>query len=116
MKGPRRCLKRLCVDASYFAPNTASLSPLAAVKRKRVRAGILICSPLAGFRPMRALLLRLRKTPRPLSRSTPSFFSCLTTRGELVEQPLGLLFLDTHFPRQVCGQLCLCHLFVTSST
>jgi hypothetical protein len=36
--------------------------------------------------------------------------------GELVEQPLGLLFLDTHFPRQVCGQLCLCHLFVTSST
>ena len=45
------------------------------MKRKRVRAGILICSPVAGLRPIRALVLRLRNTPRPAKRSEPSFLS-----------------------------------------
>src|SRR5215469_447580 len=93
----------------YLAPKTASLNPLAAVKRRRVRAGILICSPVAGFRPMRALLLRLRKTPRPLSRSTPSFLSCLTTRAvSSSSSPLDCFFSIPTFPaRYVVNCACV---------
>jgi hypothetical protein len=50
--------------ATAVTPSTDSFSALAGVKRSRVRAGILICSPVAGFRPTRAASLRLRKTPR----------------------------------------------------
>src|SRR5260370_21864646 len=64
----------------YQAPSTMSFNALAGVKRSRVRAGILIASPVAGLRPIRALLLRLRKIPRPAKRSEPSFLSSRTTR------------------------------------
>src|SRR5262245_2848624 len=39
----------------FLAPRTESLSAFAAVNRNLVRAGILIASPVAGLRPMRAL-------------------------------------------------------------
>jgi hypothetical protein len=47
---------------------------LAGVKRSRVRAEILICSPVAGLRLARAASLRLRKMPNPANRIEPSFF------------------------------------------
>jgi hypothetical protein len=53
--------------ADAVPPSTESFSALAGVKRSRVRAGILICSPVAGLRPMRAANLRLRKMPSPFS-------------------------------------------------
>src|SRR5712692_5676844 len=62
------------------APSTESLSAFAGVKRRRVRAGIFISAPVAGLRPMRALVLRLRKIPSPARRSDPSFFNSRTTR------------------------------------
>jgi hypothetical protein len=37
--------------ATAVTPSTDSFSALAGVKRSRVRAGILICSPVAGLRP-----------------------------------------------------------------
>jgi hypothetical protein len=43
------------------------------LNRSRVRAGILICSPGAGLRPIRAL--SLRNTLRPASRNKSSFLS-----------------------------------------
>ncbi len=73
-----RCISRF---ANYLAPRTMSLSAFAAVKRSRVRAEILITSPVAGLRPIRALLLRLRKIPSPANRSEPSFFSSLGQRN-----------------------------------
>src|SRR6202034_1795192 len=66
--------------ATAATPRTESFSALAGVKRRRVRAGILICSPVAGLRPTRAASLRLRKMPKPASRIEPSFFSSRTTR------------------------------------
>jgi len=54
--------------ATAVTPSTDSFSALAGVKRSRVRAGILICSPVAGLRPTRAASLRLRKMPYALSR------------------------------------------------
>src|SRR5216684_3543056 len=91
---PRRCQEKDepqdHVAASRFvivqtsvaqrAPSTESLSAFAGVKRRRVRAGIFISAPVAGLRPMRALLLRLRKIPSPARRSEPSFFNSRTTR------------------------------------
>jgi hypothetical protein len=54
--------------ATAVTPSTDSFSALAGVKCSRVRAGILICSPVAGLRPTRAASLRLRKMPYALSR------------------------------------------------
>jgi hypothetical protein len=53
--------------AEAVPPSTESFSALAGVKRSRVRANILICSPVAGLRPIRAASLRLRKMPSPFS-------------------------------------------------
>src|SRR6266498_1772862 len=39
----------------YFAPRTASFAALATTNLRRLRAGILIASPVWGFRPIRAL-------------------------------------------------------------
>src|SRR5579875_3978194 len=61
-------------------PSTESFRDFAGVKRRRVRAGILICAPVIGLRPIRALFLCLRKLPRPARRSEPSFLSSRTTR------------------------------------
>ena len=50
----------------------------------------MICSPVAGLRPKRALSLRLRNTPSPTRRSRPSFLNCLTTNSlSIVELDLG---------------------------
>src|SRR5581483_460519 len=64
----------------FLLPRTASLSAFAAVNRSLVRAGILIASPVAGLRPIRALAWRLRTMPRPARRRDPSLVSSRTTR------------------------------------
>src|SRR5256886_17377504 len=65
----------------YRAPSTESFNALAGVNRKRVRAGILICSPVAGLGPKRALSLRLRNTPTPAKPSKPSFLGWRETKS-----------------------------------
>ena len=87
-----------------------SLSALAAVKRSRVRAEILIASPVVGLRPIRALLLRLRKIPSPANRSEPSFFSSTNhQRSEFLERGLGLLLGDPDFLSEMRCYLRLRH-------
>src|SRR6266568_8510060 len=56
-------------DEGYFLPFLLnwSLSALAGVILMAVRAGILICSPVAGLRPMRALRSTSFTLPRPPS-------------------------------------------------
>ena len=50
----------------YFeAPSMASLQAFATVSLTTVLAGILICSPVAGLRPSRALRLLSLRIPRP---------------------------------------------------
>jgi hypothetical protein len=72
------------LDAGFFfaagadTPKTDSFNALAGVKRNRVRAGILMDSPVAGLRPMRAFSLRLRKIPKLAERIDPSFLSSRT--------------------------------------
>jgi Acetyltransferase (GNAT) domain len=72
------------LDAGFFfaaggdTPKTDSFNALAGVKRNRVRAGILMDSPVAGLRPMRAFSFRLRKMPKPAKRIDPSFLSSRT--------------------------------------
>src|SRR5215831_12043193 len=78
---PRRRLEADRTQNYFFlAPRTESLSDFAAVNRNLVRAGILMASPVAGLRPMRALDWRLRKIPSPARRRDPSFLSSRTTR------------------------------------
>lgn len=59
------------LDAGFFfaagadTPKTDSFSALAGVKRSRVRAGILICSPVAGLRTTGiAVLSRMKNHTR----------------------------------------------------
>ena len=53
----------LCAGPDYF--KTASLNDLAARKRTTVLALILMGSPVAGLRPMRALRCAFTARPRP---------------------------------------------------
>src|SRR5215468_1793884 len=74
-----------CVQATHTArpppqpmSYTASLSSLAARKATFLLALILIGSPVAGLRPMRAARLRTCRMPRPLMRMRSPFLRCLT--------------------------------------
>src|SRR5581483_3954630 len=93
-------------------PSTASLSDLAGVKRRRVRAGILIFSPVAGLRPIRALVLRLRKIPSPARRSEPSFLSSRTTRPVSSSSTLLASFFEILTLSARCAATCDCVIII----
>ena len=82
-------------DAS--APKTDSFNALAGVKRSRVRAGILICAPVVGFRPMRAASLRLAKNAQT-RQADRTFLLQLThhQRVKFIERQLRVLLADAN--------------------
>src|SRR5262245_12911141 len=56
-----------------------SLRALATVKRTTVLAGILMASPVAGLRPIRALRLTTLNLPRPFIGTSPPFLIVFST-------------------------------------
>jgi hypothetical protein len=70
---------------------TRIVSPLAGVRRKRARAGILNCSPVAGLLPTRAISLRFQK----ISPSRNQLF---------IERPMPLE-AERLFSAQTCGPM-----------
>src|SRR5262249_45814750 len=76
---------------AYFAlPSTDSLKVLATEKPTFLRAGILIGSPVCGFLPMRAFILRSRKIPNPgILTDSPFFtlFVTVSTRQSRISSP-----------------------------
>src|SRR2546422_10948894 len=61
-----------------FGGTILSLAALATRNLTTVLAGILIASPVAGLRPMRALRLALTSLPIPGKVKAPTFFVCAT--------------------------------------
>ena len=73
-------------------------------------AGILIDSPVAGLRPMRALRSTRTSLPIPGSTKTPFFFTSLTARlARAVQNRARLLIRDFACFRQPTNQLGLRH-------
>src|SRR5262249_51737207 len=68
-------------DRTYFrlVPSTVSLKVFATEKPTFLRAGMLIGSPVWGFRPTRAFIFRSLKMPRPGIFTFSPFFTVLTT-------------------------------------
>jgi len=96
--------------ATAVTPSTDSFSALAGVKRSRVRAGILICSPVAGLRPRRAASLRLRKIPIPARRIEPFLFQLANNEHiEFIEGLLGVFLSDANGLNQMLHNLRLRH-------
>jgi hypothetical protein len=96
--------------AAAVTPNTDSFRALAGVKRSRVRAGILICAPVAGFRPTRAASLRLRKIPRPAKANRPFLFQFAHhEQVKFIEVLLRGLLADSHLVDQMAHHLGLRH-------
>src|SRR5512136_2644534 len=58
----------------FFGGTMASLQALATRIFTTVLAGILICSPVAGLNPLRALRLERTSLPMPGRVKTPTFF------------------------------------------
>src|SRR5580704_5610029 len=67
-----------------------------------------MASPVAGLRPIRALLLRLRKIPNPARRSEPSFFSSRTTRAVNSSSAVLACFLVIPTLSARCADTCDC--------
>src|SRR5262245_14509784 len=61
-----------------FGGTMESFAALATRNLTTVLAGILIASPVAGLRPMRALRLALTSLPIPGKVKAPAFFVCAT--------------------------------------
>ena len=61
-----------------FGGTMLSLAALATRNLTTVLAGILISSPVAGLRPLRALRLALTSLPIPGNVKAPAFFVCAT--------------------------------------
>src|ERR1043165_8948379 len=72
---------------------TASLSSFAARKATFLLALILIGSPVAGLRPMRAARLRTCRMPSPPIRMRSPFFRCFTTRSTMLPRMASECFL-----------------------
>src|SRR5262245_25157477 len=74
---------------------TASFSSLAARKATFLLALILIGSPVAGLRPMRAARLRTCRMPRPLMRMRSPFLRCFTRRSTRSLRIVSACFFGT---------------------
>src|ERR1041385_1590356 len=79
-KGPPAAAGEPCEKRTdYLAPRIASLAALATRNFTTRLAGIWICSPVAGLRPMRALRFTSTSLPRP--GSVKVFFAFLYARS-----------------------------------
>src|SRR3984957_7048957 len=85
----------LCAESDYFS--TASLNAFAARKRTTVLALILIASPVAGLRPMRALRCAFTERPRPGITNLPAPFVSFTASLKNSSKNDATCFLDTGF-------------------
>src|SRR5271169_6301340 len=80
-------------EPNYF--NTASLNAFAARKRTTVLALILMASPVAGLRPMRALRCAFTARPIPGITNFPADFASFTARLNSSSKKDTICFLDT---------------------
>jgi hypothetical protein len=88
--------------AGAVTPKTDSLRALAGVKRSRVRAGILICSPVAGFAPDAGCELALAKDAQSPEPDCAFLFQLAHHEQiQFVERHLGVFFRDAN----VLGQI-----------
>src|SRR5215213_9495642 len=109
MKAVRRAPKG---DGQPFIPDnrdrdqTASLSSLAARNATFLLALILIGSPVAGLRPMRAARLRTCRMPRPPMRMRSPFLRCFTTRSTMLPRIASACFFESSWPSATFAERC----------
>src|SRR6202035_4717145 len=85
----------LCAESRYF--RTASLNAFAARNRTTVLALILIASPVAGLRPMRALRCAFTARPMPGITNLPALLDSFTASLNNSSKKADICFLDTGF-------------------
>src|SRR5580700_7046408 len=85
----------LCAGPNYF--KTASLNAFAARKRTTVLALILMASPVAGLRPMRALRCAFTARPIPGITNFPADFASFTARLNSSSKKATVCFLEIGF-------------------
>src|SRR6476660_1088383 len=88
------------------AGQTASLRSFEARKATFLLALILIGSPVAGLRPMRAARLRTCRMPRPPMRMRSPFFRCFTTRSTMLPRIASACFLESSWPSATFADRC----------
>src|SRR5829696_3729853 len=79
------------IRKNYFAPRMASLAAFATRNFTTFLAGMLICSPVAGLRPIRALRFTSTSLPRP--GSVKLFFAFLYARSVTISRICTACFL-----------------------
>src|SRR5206468_208088 len=79
---------------SYFLPSTASFRLFARRNLHTRFAGILMGSPVCGFRPIRALRFARTSFPNPGSRNTPLFFASLDARLSVSSRMPSICFRE----------------------
>src|SRR5579872_5626106 len=82
-------------ERGYF--RMASLNALAARRRTTVFALILIASPVAGLRPMRALRCAFTARPSPGITNFPALLASLTASLKSSSKNEAICFLETGF-------------------
>src|ERR1700687_1499355 len=82
-------------ETRYF--KMASLKAFAARRRTTVLALILIASPVAGLRPMRALRCALTARPMPGITNLPALFDSFTASLNSSSKKAETCFFDTGF-------------------
>src|ERR1700730_7213568 len=87
--------REICAESRYF--RTASLNAFAARNRTTVLALILIASPVAGLRPIRALRCAFTARPRPGITNLPAPFVSFTASLKNSSKKDATCFLDTGF-------------------
>lgn len=96
----RPCLGVLPENAQYFGElylSTASLNAFAARNRTTVLALILMASPVAGLRPIRALRCALTARPRPGITNLPAPLDSFTASLNSSSKNYATCFFDTGF-------------------
>src|SRR6516162_1471843 len=104
LSGGPDSLGRVPIPPGY---QTASLSSLAARKATFLLALILIGSPVAGLRPMRAARLRTWRMPRPLMRMRSPFLRCLTRSPTKSLRIVSACFFGTSWVSARAAARCL---------
>src|SRR5580692_6174212 len=87
--------REICAESRYF--RTASLNAFAARSRTTVLALILIASPVAGLRPMRALRCAFTARPMPGITNLPALFDSFTASLNNSSKKATTCFLETGF-------------------
>src|SRR5213593_4709680 len=90
--------------ALYLAPRIASLAALATRNLTTRLAGIWICSPVAGLRPMRAARLTRTSLPRP--GSVKVFLACLYAKLAMLSRISVACFLVSWFFSAIAAATC----------